>query len=172
MVPAILAKKTKVFKVLFLAITLLFVFGKYIKRRPKKQRFWVRPFLKLRKDRGDFYVAVPDMIREDPEYYFQQFRMTPEKFNELLNLVAPKIAKLDTVREAISPAEPLYMTLAFLVSGDQQKSVSKDCRLGRSTVCGIIRETTKVIFEVLRPIYLKPHSPDDFRKIAHDFKNM
>ncbi|CAG7830709.1 unnamed protein product [Allacma fusca] len=32
----------------------------------------------------EFFVGIPDMINDDPEYYFEHFRTTPETFHELL----------------------------------------------------------------------------------------
>jgi hypothetical protein len=52
------------------------------------------------------------MIREDPEYFFETFRMTPEAFETLLALVGPAITKEPKPREPISAAERLQMTLA------------------------------------------------------------
>ncbi|CAG7819112.1 unnamed protein product [Allacma fusca] len=69
------------------------------------------------------------MLRDDPKYFFETFRVTPDLFEDLLTRVGPLIQKRDCVRESISPAERLY-----LASGDQQKSIAKDYRLGRMTV--------------------------------------
>ncbi|CAG7828163.1 unnamed protein product [Allacma fusca] len=65
-------------------------------RVKKKRRFWVRPYIKMRKERGDFYITNPDML-SDREFYFETFRMTPETFEDLLNLFGPRFVKLDSV---------------------------------------------------------------------------
>ncbi|XP_004212141.1 uncharacterized protein LOC101237581 [Hydra vulgaris] len=45
-------------------------------------------------------------------------------------------------------------------------------RLDRRTVCNIINETTKAIWDVLQPSYLKaPESSDEWEKIANEFEN-
>ena len=51
------------------------------------------------------------MIKDDPEMYFETFRVTPTIFEELLGLIGPYIEKKDVVREPISAAERLYATL-------------------------------------------------------------
>lgn len=59
----------------------------------------------------------------------------------------------------------------FLASGDQQKSIAKDYRLGRSTVCKIIHETTQAIYTALKPTYLKFPEQEDWIRIAHGYEN-
>ncbi|CAG7666789.1 unnamed protein product [Allacma fusca] len=112
------------------------------------------------------------MIRDDPQYFFETFRMTPESFQELLAIVGPSLKKQNCVREAISPSERLLMTLAYLVSGDQQKSIAKNYRVGKATVCFIVRETCKSIFDTLKPLFLIPPARGDFRRIAAEFENI
>jgi len=68
--------------------------------------------------------------------------MSPERFDHLLSLVEPDIAKNQTnFREPISAAERLCLTIRYLATGDSQQSLSFAFRIGRSTVSGIIRET-------------------------------
>ncbi|CAG7818041.1 unnamed protein product, partial [Allacma fusca] len=116
-----------------LLLTAITITWRKSKNRRKTRTQWIRPFNLTRKSRGDYYVAIPDMLRDDPKYFFETFRVTPDLFEDLLTRVGPLIQKQDCVRESISPAERLYVTLAYLASGDQQKSIAKDYRLGRST---------------------------------------
>jgi hypothetical protein len=51
------------------------------------------------------------MLRNDPEYFVETFRMTPLAFEHLLSLVGPIMKKAGGIRESISPAERLQMTL-------------------------------------------------------------
>ena len=53
------------------------------------------------------------------EYFFRFVRMTPQRFEHLLSLVGPHLQRATTkMREPISPAERLVLTLRFLASGD------------------------------------------------------
>ena len=83
--------------------------------------------------------------------------MTPERFQHLLSLVGPLIKKKDTrMRNAISPAERLTLTLRYLASGDDQQSLSFSYRIGKATVSKIIRETLSAIWIALKDLYLRP----------------
>ena len=100
--------------------------------------------------------------------------MSPDRFEHLLSLVGPLISKKSTrMREPISEAERLTLTLRFLASGDDQQSLAFSFRLGRTTVSHILRETCSAIWKALGEIYLKPpSSPDDWQAISKDFEEL
>ena len=59
-------------------------------------------------------------------------RMSPERFEHLLQLVGPKITKQNTqFRTAISAEERLIVTLRFLASGEDQQSLSFSFRIAK-----------------------------------------
>ncbi|XP_012554366.1 uncharacterized protein LOC105843487 [Hydra vulgaris] len=99
--------------------------------------------------------------------------MSPERYKHLLSMVAPSITKKSCQsRQTISPSERLTVTLRCLATGDSQQTQSFYFRLDRTTVCNIINETTKAIWDVLQPSYLKaPESSDEWEKIANEFEN-
>ena len=94
--------------------------------------------------------------------------MAPDRFEHLLSLVGPIIAKKDTrMRKAIGPAERLSLTLHHLAYGDGQQSNSFAYRIGRSTVSKIIRETCDAMCAVLHEEYFKPpNSNKEWKEIA------
>ena len=51
-------------------------------------------------------------------------RMSPERFDHLLSVVEEKRKKKTYIRESISPAERLAITLRYLASGDSQQSIA------------------------------------------------
>jgi hypothetical protein len=56
---------------------------------------------------------------EDPNGLQNFLRMDMASFNELLELVTPLIKRRDTlIRNSISPAERLALTLSFLATGE------------------------------------------------------
>ena len=60
-----------------------------------------------REQLGSFYVLFPD-LKEDQESFFRYFRMSPDRFEHLLELVGPKIEKKNTrLRRVIAPREKL-----------------------------------------------------------------
>ena len=82
--------------------------------------------------------------------------MSPERFKNLLQLVAPLITKCGRGREPITPSERLTITLRYLASGESQQSLAFSFRVGRTTVCNIIKETCHAIWCALSETYLKP----------------
>lgn len=99
-------------------------------------------------------------------------RMTPERFEHLLSMIGPRIKKKDTrMREAISPAERLTLTLRYLASGNDQQSLSFSYRIGKATVSNIIHETLTAIWSVLKDRYLRPPEKQaDWLRISNEFE--
>ena len=100
--------------------------------------------------------------------------MSPERFDHLLALVGPKIAKKDTsFRKSISAAERLALTLRFLATGDAQQSLSYSFRIGKATVSKIISETCDAIYTSLAENYLSPPTTQsDWLNIAEQFEEL
>ena len=100
--------------------------------------------------------------------------MSPESFDHILSLVEPLIIKKSTtLREPISPAERLSLTLRFLASGSSQTSMSFSYRIGTTTVSNIIRETCCVLWQALHEKYLRPpRSHDAWKNISDEFMKL
>ena len=96
--------------------------------------------------------------------------MTPERFENLLSIVGPLITKKTCrSRKPISAAERLVITIRYLATGDSQQSQSFNFRVGRTTVCNIIRETCEAIWKSLQEFYLKPPSNEsEWKTIAEN----
>ena len=101
-------------------------------------------------------------------------RMSPERFEHLLQLVGSKITKQNTqFRTAISAEERLIVTLRILASGEDQQSLSFSFRIAKSAISQIINETTEAIYCSLKDEYLTmPCSQNEWQKIAEDFENL
>ena len=96
--------------------------------------------------------------------------MSPERFENLLLLVSPRLTKSCRGREPISASERLMITLRYLASGKSQQSLSFNFRVGRTIVNSIIRETCKSIWCALSDLYLKaPQNQQDWKKIGQGF---
>ena len=98
--------------------------------------------------------------------------MSPERFEHLLSLVGPLIAKKPCrSRKPISEGERLMVTLRFLTTGDSQQSQAFSFRIGRATVSKILRETLEAIWIALSKQYLSPPSTtQEWLQIAEDFE--
>lgn len=100
--------------------------------------------------------------------------MSPERFEHLLSLVAPRISKQKTkLREPIGPAERLCITLRDLASGDSQQTQSFHFRVGKATVSKIISETCNAIWLCLKEDYLKPpRTREQWNRSATEFEQL
>ena len=154
--------------------------------------------LKRRNESGIFHNLVLEMALGDRELYFKQvpdkllpcicvncifyiyglhlfygyMRMSPESFNYLLNVVGPIISKEDTrFRKAIPSAERLCLTLHYLAYGGSQQSLNFSFRIAKSTVCFIINEKCKVIWDCLSEQYVQPpRTTDDWNVLPKILK--
>ncbi|KAL9977992.1 hypothetical protein ACROYT_G015463 [Oculina patagonica] len=143
------------------------------KQKPTKRRtkrFWIREYLKKREKYGQFHTLFAELRLSDREYFFRYIRMSPERFEHLLTLVAPYIQKKACRScDPISPAERLVVTLRYLATGDSQQSQSFNFRIGKSTICHIIQETCIGIWNALSDVYLKsPSNSSDWEDIANE----
>lgn len=99
--------------------------------------------------------------------------MSPKRFEHLLRVVGPKIAKQGTkFRSSIKPKERLVITLRFLACGEDQQTLILSFRIDKSTASMIIAETTEAIYLSLRDEYLRvPCSCQAWLQISKDFEN-
>ena len=82
--------------------------------------------------------------------------MSPERFNHLLTLVGPLMAKKPCrSRNTITEAERLMVTLRYLATGEAQQTQAFYFRLGKATVSKIVRETCIALWEALNKTYVK-----------------
>ena len=98
----------------------------------RKHRFRMREWLKQRQKHGALMKEL------DAFYYCNFMRMERYSFEELLNLVGPKITHKDTkFRDAIPPGERLAVTLRLLTTG-QLIYISNVC-IGGCRIPGLIK---------------------------------
>jgi len=97
--------------------------------------------------------------------------MTPDRFDHLLSLVQDKISKKTHIRQPISAAERLAITLRYLATGDSQQSIAFLFKVGHSTVNSIINEVCTVIKDSLHEYITPPYSHNDWKRISVDFED-
>lgn len=126
-----------------------------LRRRQRKKRIWSYEWLKKRHALGSD-LLFDDLSSEDLNSYQNFIRMNEEDFNFLLERVDPLIRKKDTnFRQSIQPKTRLCLTLHYLATGDTFETHKYLFRIGLTTICGIIAETAKAIYKVLKPEYMK-----------------
>ena len=142
-----------------------------LRKKRQKKRFWIRSIFKSRKTNGEFCNLIQELRTNDRQYFFRYFRMNPERFDHLLELVRPRIEKQNTrFRKAISAEERLALTLRFLATGDAKQSISYSFRIGKSPASNIISETCQALYLALNDRYLHPpKTENDWLHIAQEF---
>ena len=100
--------------------------------------------------------------------------MSPDRFDHLLSLVKVRIAKQDTqLRKSIPQEARLAITLRYIVSGENQQSLSYSFHVGRQSLSRIVSEISEVIYEALKVPYLKsPSSPGNWKIISKKFEEV
>lgn len=143
------------------------------KQKKRKHSVWVRKILTERSWKGEYHHLVKELKLHDHEFFYKQFRMSPTRYEELLQLVSLVIQKSSLKREAISPSERLCITLRFLCSGDSNVTIACSYRVGIATVGKIVKETCVAIWEkLLENNYIKaPNTVEEWLKVANRFES-
>ena len=98
-------------------IILAFAIKEQHKRR-RNRMFWTREWILNRPQYGAYHQLLNELRLSDAASYKNFLRMDVACFEEILDLVAPIIRRKDScMRQAISPAERLALTLRFLATG-------------------------------------------------------
>ena len=103
--------------------------------------------------------------------------MSKQRFDDLLALVGPLLDRRDNYwskqRANITPAERLALTIRYVATGNSQVSISFSYRIGRSTVCKIVRETCDALWKSLQPLYVKaPATEEEWKGVSDQFDRM
>ena len=142
-----------------------------VTKKRKAKRFWVRKLYQERKSSGFFHVLTKELELFDREYFFRFMRMSPDWYEQLLSIVAPKLQRQKThLREPISPSERLTLTLRYLASGESQQSLSFSFRISRTAISNILADTCEKVWDSLCDIYVQPpRSEVDWLNISDGF---
>ena len=137
-----------------------------------RKRMWVRQLFKERETKGAFNLLVKDMALYDQEYFFKFFRMTPTKYEQLLQLVAPAITKCSIRREAIGPSERLTVTLKYIFAGTSQIDLAGMFRISPTSISRIINETSSALWNcLLAEKYIShPENEIEWSAVANEFE--
>ncbi|XP_068082633.1 uncharacterized protein [Anabrus simplex] len=145
------------------------------KLRWYNRRWWTRPWIQRRDEGRELHSLLNNELRlEDSESYKNFLRMDEAQFTKLLNLVEPRIIKMNTnMRESISASRRLVLTLRFLATGESYKSLMYSFRISASAISTIIPETCKAIYESLKDEYLKmPSTENEWLEISKQYEEI
>ncbi|XP_068082458.1 uncharacterized protein [Anabrus simplex] len=140
-------------------------------RHRKERRWWSRPWIQRREELGASSRLFQDLKEEDPETYRNVIRMSPSKFQELLELVEPLIKKEDTkMIEAIPCKIKLEITLRYLATGDSFRSLALLFRVPHNSISVFLPEVLAAIFEVLQSFMKVPDTTSQWNEFQKGFE--
>lgn len=80
------------------------------KKKTQKRKYWVRPMLLERKEKGHFHTLFQFIKGQDHEQFFTFTRMTVSQFEKVLEILRKPLTK-KSIREPLSPEHRLCITL-------------------------------------------------------------
>lgn len=121
----------------------------------KKRKVWRKNWVERREREGFCAKLYRELREEEPELLHNFLRMTADQFDHLLALDSPLIVKQDTVmRDSISASDRVILTLRYLATGDNFRSLEYLFRIPHNTISTIIPEVLDAIYKVLVDEYL------------------
>ncbi|XP_055910884.1 uncharacterized protein LOC129945249 [Eupeodes corollae] len=145
-------------------------------KQPKKmcRRVWTKDWVARREQEGFYAKLMVELRTEEPELYRNFLRMDCKQFDHLLSLVAPHIQKQDTnMRRSISAGEGLALTLRYLATGENFRSLQYLFRIPATTISTTIPHVLDAIYKVLVDEYLQaPKTQEARNAIANDFNEI
>ena len=129
------------------------------------RRVWAKPRSKL------FWEETCQGWNERD--WVENFRMSKEAFNRLCVELSPHILKRDTnFRKAIKVRHRVAMTLYWLADTAQCRMIANLFGVGKSTVCGIVKQVCEVIVRIPLPRYIYvPRSRQEVQEKIEGFES-
>ena len=107
------------------------------------------------------------MLLHDHELFFRYFRMSPTRYEHLLEQMGHEITKSSVKTEPIGRSERFSVTLRYVFTGDLSYASFRICPI---SIGRIIFETTEAIWNILSPDYLTcPYTEKQWWQMALDF---
>jgi hypothetical protein len=113
----------------------------------RKKPLWIRDWIGRRDSRGAC-TLLKELAAEDVNEYKICLRMAPEKFDALLDMVAPKIDIQNAqMRDAISPRVMLEVTVYFMVTGNSYRTLQYFFSVSKASISNFIPEVCDAIYD-------------------------
>lgn len=121
------------------------------KENCRQKRLWVREWISKRESRGVSALLLKELYLEDPKEFRLCLRLTPQKFESLLEMISPFIHKCNKVlRDAIPARLKLEITLNFLATGNSYRTLQHMFRVSKPSISNFVSEVCEAIFVVLK----------------------
>ena len=142
------------------------------RQRPRSRHMWIRPWLLQREERGAYRNIMADLYTTDIPGFTNYMRMTPEFFEMIKTRLEPHLARQATnYRAPISVGEKLALIIRYLATGESYTSLSRQFRVGRSTISKFLPEVCRAIQNEFTREYLRcPTTPDGWKELEREFR--
>lgn len=138
----------------------------------------MRDWITLREERGIYHQLVKELETGNRVAYKEFFRMTKQQFCFLVEKVSPLIEKkqqplpINSVQSTIKPDERLTVTLRYLATGESFHSLEYSFRISWQSISSIVYETSRALYQVLAPEFLKvPSTEREWQILADKFES-
>ncbi|XP_067000348.1 uncharacterized protein [Anabrus simplex] len=136
----------------------------------RERKVWVHNIYEKRETYGEFHHLFPDLLK-DRSKFFHYFRMSQEKFYELLNLVKPCVERENTTfRRAVPCEERLAVCLRFLATGNSFRTLAFSYRLGETSVRRIVYDVCDAVWTKLVPIFMPQPDKEIWERNELEFR--
>ncbi|CAH1959144.1 unnamed protein product [Acanthoscelides obtectus] len=134
-----------------------------ILRELAESRKEVSAVFQKRMNLGIYNTLIKRHLRDEEEKFQSYFRLTRERFSFVLSLVEEDItsSSYNRVKEPITAAEKLALTLRFLATGESYRSLSFGYRISHSAISKIVPKVLAALQTKLVPLFLPP--PEEIR---------
>lgn len=129
-----------------------------------------RASMKDRIETGQFGYIFNEIAYTDPKKFFNYMRMPLVTFNEIFQLVEPKITKIDYITPTVPAKARLSLTIRYLASGCSQKSVAFNYKISPEITSNIIAETCKAIYDSLKTRVFPQYTTEYWNGVSADFE--
>ncbi|XP_067616125.1 putative nuclease HARBI1 [Eurosta solidaginis] len=115
-------------------------------KRRKKARHWVSPYLKDRNEKGRF-ASDFEHLHMDSSRFIENFRMPPEIFDELFELLQPHLRPKKNTRpkDGIPTKTKLAIVLEYMAAGTLQSHIASCYHISKQHIGKIVSDVCKAI---------------------------
>ena len=128
------------------------------------------PWIGRRQEFGIYDQLMMELRNEDPASFTSFLRVPPDMFDELLDIVGPRITKMHTrYREPVEPDLKLSLTLRHLASGNKYAPMN-GWRVPHNTISLVVEEVCNAIIDEYKDEVLAClNTPEGSRSISDRF---
>ena len=123
-------------------------------KKTKKQRRWMKEWLKKRNEYTHEHF-LKDVRLSEPSVFQNFLRLDATSFDELLNIITPRIEKRNTtMRDAIPSSQRLSITLRYLAIGNTFEDFKFTSAISHQSIDIIVMKTCTALIHSLKD-YIK-----------------